>query len=474
MSQKELSGRLARWSLKLQAYNFEIEHQRASQNVVPDALSRAYNETTTDRNLQDMPVGNLEAVDLQSPCFEEPEYVKLKKNIESTPDQYPNLKIQDDRIYIRMSPHGNDIPNDIPLWKLWIPDGLIPEILASEHDDPTAVHGGIKKTLERIRRYYYWPRMRQGIVKYVGDCGICKSAKAPNKTLRPPMGQHMAVDRPFQKLYIDLLGPYPRSKKGNTVILVVLDKFTKFVLLKAMAKATANKICEYLLQEVLCVYGVPEYIHTDNGAQFISKEFNQLLKLYGVKHTYTAAYSPQANASERVNRSILAAIRSYLKEEHTRWDEHLHEVACALRNSVHESVGASPYFLLFGQHYVQHGNSYKLLKKLDSLQEHEVEVLPSEVQPALVYDKVRKHLETAYQRNASRYNLRARPVNFSVGQEVYVRNFALSDATKQFSAKLAPKFNKCRIRRKVGNVNYELVNLDGKVLGIYHAKDIHA
>lgn len=42
MGQKDLSGRLARWSLKLQGYNFHIEHRKGKDNIVPDALSRTF------------------------------------------------------------------------------------------------------------------------------------------------------------------------------------------------------------------------------------------------------------------------------------------------------------------------------------------------------------------------------------------------------------------------------------------------
>lgn len=68
-------------------------------------------------------------------------------------------------------------------------------------------------------------------------------------------------------------------------------------------------------QELFHTYGTPETIVSDNGSQFKSTQFNQLLQAYGVHHVYTAIYSPQANASERVNRSVLAAIRAYIKND---------------------------------------------------------------------------------------------------------------------------------------------------------------
>jgi len=70
------------------------------------------------------------------------------------------------------------------------------------------------------------------------------------------------------------------------------------------------------------------------------------------------------------------------------------------------------------------------------------------------------------------YNLRRHEVSYTVGQEIYRRNFQQSKFVKGFNAKLAPVFVKARIRRKLGSAHYELEDLQGKRVGKYHAKDI--
>lgn len=80
--------------------------------------------------------------------------------------------------------------------------------------------------------------------------------------------------------------------------------------MEPIKKFTSNVIVEFIEKRIFHIFGVPESITTDNGVQFKSMAF---LKSYGVFHNLTAIYSPQANASERVNRSVLAAIRSYVK-----------------------------------------------------------------------------------------------------------------------------------------------------------------
>lgn len=255
-------------------------------------------------------------------------------------------------------------------------------------------------------------------------------------------------------------------------MLVVLDHFTKFVLLKPLRQATASAIVRYLKEDVFMIFGIPETLMTDNGPQFISKDFNTLLSSLGVHHQYTASYSPQANASERVNRSILSAIRAYLRKDHRKWDEYVGEIGCALRSTVHSATEHSPYYLNFGYHMATHGSVYKLLKRLDALSAGDIEIVKRSDRQQLVHDQVRKQLELAHRRYAARYNLRSRERCFQVGQEVFRRNFALSNAAEHFNTKLAPMFLKCRIAGKIGSSIYQIEDMHGKSLGNYHAKDL--
>lgn len=78
-------------------------------------------------------------------------------------------------------------------------------------------------------------------------------------------------------------------------------------------------------------------------------------------------------------------------------------------------------------------------------------------------------MEKQFRRNERQYNLRARITNF---QEVYRKNFKQSNFEKGYNAKLDNAFIMDRIRKKVGNCNYELEDLKGNCVGKYHAKDI--
>lgn len=287
------------------------------------------------------------------------------------------------------------------------------------------------------------------------------------------MGKQLSTERPFQFYYTDLLGPYPRSKRGNTHVLVILDKFSKFVWLHPIRKASAKEIIAFMESQIFLVFGTPETIYSDNGVQYRSKEFSELLKKYGVRHITSATHTPQANASERVNRSVLAAIRAYIDTDQSSWDCNIHFIACSLRNSTHGSTGCTPYYAVFKQNMLHHGSSFEILRTLQGLSTGDMDILPPSDFSNIVNENIENNLQRAHSRHEKAYNTRCRPVEFRIGQEVFRRNFTQSDFAKGFNAKLGKQWVKARIRQKIGTCMYELEDISGKALAItYHAKDI--
>ncbi|XP_052837785.1 uncharacterized protein LOC128253437 [Drosophila gunungcola] len=116
------------------------------------------------------------------------------------------------------------------------------------------------------------------------------------------------------------------------------------------------------------------------------------------------------------------------------------------------------------------GASYKLARKLKSLCDHEMFGMRTADKLQVIHDKVQKNLENAYDRSRLRYDKRARTFLAKPGQEVYRRNFAPSDFKKAFNAKFARKFLKARVFKTVGKNAYELEDLQGRPIGVYHAK----
>ncbi|XP_065356194.1 uncharacterized protein LOC135950587 [Calliphora vicina] len=122
---------------------------------------------------------------------------------------------------------------------------------------------------------------------------------------------------------------------------------------------------------------------------------------------------------------------------------------------------------------ITHGSSYALLRNLKLLDEP-VASVSREDNLQLIRKDLQKYLKRAYKQNQQIYNLRTRPETFHEGQEVLRRNFVQSSMEKHFNSKLAPLFVKARVKEKLGRHYYALVNLEGKPIGTYHAKDIRS
>jgi len=95
--------------------------------------------------------------------------------------------------------------------------------------------------------------------------------------------------------------------------------------------------------EVFPCFGVPETVVSDNDTQFKSRDFSDFLSKYGVRNMFTGAYAAQYSAGERVNRSINAALRAYIRSDQREWDVFLSSINCSLGNFIHQSIGVSPY-----------------------------------------------------------------------------------------------------------------------------------
>ncbi|XP_041451796.1 uncharacterized protein K02A2.6-like [Drosophila obscura] len=388
MKFKALDGRLARWSLALQAYDFEIEHPKGKDNVVADMLSRPFD------------VEAIDFLDFDTTAFEAEEYQGRIETVQQDRDNFPDLKVEDGLLFRRTQFARPELEEF--QWKLWIPEALTNTLIQEAHDSDVAMHGGIARTLGRLRQYYYWPRMTVQVKAYVTGCETCRETKHSTQIKRPLMGAETVTERPIQKLYLDFLGPYPRTRSGNVVILIVLDHMTKYVWLKAMSKATSAVVIRFLREEVFPQFGVPETVHTDNGKQFVSAEFTQFLNKRSITHMRSGNYAPQANAAERVNQTVQAAIRTYVGDDHTRWDEKLTEIQCAARSAIHTGIGTSPYFVLFGQHMFTSGRDYKLARRLGALNDAQVSLVARQDQQEIIRDEVRKNSHEAYKRAKKR------------------------------------------------------------------------
>lgn len=462
---KDPSGRLARWAVRLQPFNFRIIHRKGKENIVPDYLSRS------------VPV-SIDVVDVANQ-FEDFKnttdkwYKKMLRQVENTPDKFPQWRIEHDLLYKYVRCNLPELAEEADYWKIIVPKDKRKALISKHHDDVRSGHVGSYKTYWRIHNHYFWPMMRADVTKYVKNCRTCAQYKLEQKSPAGLMGRRPNIERPWQMISLDFMGPFPRSKNGYTHLLVISDYFSKYTLLYPFRSATSQALARCVEDNIFCVYGVPEILICDNGKQMKGKYFQDLCSRYNTRINYTANYHPRADPVERYNKTIKIMMSSYVGKNHRKWDENLPSIGCAIRTCRSETTGFTPFFINFGREYIADGMEYKYL-----LTETTNENPPEDTQKRLkgfrkLFQRVKNKIRMAQQRNERVFNLRRRAVHYGVGDIVWKRNKVLSDAIKNISAKLCPKYvGPCTIIKKHGNWTYELIDENGKNLGIWHVQDV--
>lgn len=209
------------------------------------------------------------------------------------------------------------------------------QVLVEAHDVPTSGHMGIYKTFHRIAEKYYWPKLKNDVARYVNSCMVCATHKVERRKPTGLMVSQPIPTKPWELVSTDLIGPFPRSSKGNQYVLVVSDYFSKFSLTFPLRKATAERVAKHIEEDVFLIFGVPKMLICDNGPQYKCTIFQKLADAYAVKIRYNANYHPQANPTKRVNQTLKTMIAMYVSENHREWDRNLSKVACAMRTARH-------------------------------------------------------------------------------------------------------------------------------------------
>lgn len=462
---KDPQGRLARWALRLQPFNFTLLHRKGKEHVVPDLLSRNPLESVPTEVI-------VNSLTIQFP-IKDKWYLKMMDSIKKKPDLYPSWKVVDNQV-LKLVPSSTSVGDEDEDWKFVVPKDQRGELFKQYHDAPISGHLGTYKTYHRLLQRYYWPKMRKDTATYVSRCRVCQQAKST--ALKPAglMGTQRIVDRPWQAISLDLMGPFVRSSRGYKYLFVVVDYFSKYSLLFPLRAATARLVSKHLEEDVFLVYGVPSFVICDNGSEFIGQPFKDLLKEYKVKTVYTPSRHPQANPTERVNRTIGNMLRSYVGDNHRNWDIMLPQIGCALRTAVHETTGYSPAFLVFGHEINLSGEGSGYLCEEDLPQPTDAtNHLQKLTRLKEVFEEVKGRLRRAHEKNAQRYNLRRRDQQFQEGQLVWKRNFTQADAAHYKSSKLFLKFvGPYRIKKKISPVTYQLQSEEGQDIGTWHTSDL--
>ncbi|GBM02378.1 Retrovirus-related Pol polyprotein from transposon 412 [Araneus ventricosus] len=265
-----------------------------------------------------------------------------------------------------------------------------------------------------------------------------------------------AVEAPFHRVGVDLLGRFPKSLGGNKWIIVCTDYLTRYAITKSLPSADAPEVSKFMVEEIILKHGAPRTIITDRGQVFQSKLIFEINRLCNVDHRMTTAYHPQTNGlTERFNKTLADMLSMYVDVEQRNWDQILPFVTFAYNTARQETTGLTPFYLLHGREAETTLDTIFPYSPDGATQDY-LQRLLNQTEESRQLARLRK-LE-AQQKDRRIYDAKHRPVNYNPGDLVWiftpVRKVGLSE-------KLLKKyFGPYQVVRKLSEVTYEVQDFD--------------
>ena len=155
-------------------------------------------------------------------------------------------------------------------------------------------HLGCAKTLNSLKRKFWWKGMQRDIRSHIGNCITC-SKNLPNISCQPQL--HLEFCKvPFIGIAIDTIGKLPTTSSGNKYALTCIDLLTTYTIAVPMPDETAGSVVEAYLLGILSRATASMVCLLDNGSELKNNQMNTVVKQLGIKCIYSNPYRPQGNS----------------------------------------------------------------------------------------------------------------------------------------------------------------------------------
>jgi len=343
---------------------------------------------------------------------------------------------------------------------IWVPKSLVNSLLQAVHGDPLSGHFGVNRVIARLRTRYFWQYMYRDVKLFVKSCHQCQMRQIPNTK---PAGylQNIETSQIFEILALDFVGPISKTRDRNEYLLVAVDHFSKFAVVKPIPKATAEHTANFILHEIILKFGPPTKILSDRGSQFLSNLVMELLTALKIKKINTTAYHPQTDGlTESVNKTLVQLLAKTCFENVCDWDLFVPYVTYQYNTSVQESTGFTPYEVLYGASPRFTMFDLKPVHRTNNL-------FLDRLQRGFQYVRTlaAQSLEKARVKQKIEYDRHHTDVVLSVGDRVLVADVKIRSAGKKLNPKYLGPYT---VINQTGPVNYQ-VRLDpSDRLEIFH------
>jgi len=437
----------------LQDYDFILRHIPGKTNTKADILSRKDQVDTKEDNkdiqlLKDEMwsrkiVGKIRIFDNKKMAEETDIIKRIKKNKTREKEITQALQKQD----------GSAWEEDEVAYmdgRIYVPNNKnIKEEILKEHHDPADVgHPGQHRMQELIKRTYWWPGLKEDVKRYVQGCIKCQQNKVQHQKKAGELHPLEIPEGPWQDISIDMIGPLPKSN-GMDAILVIVDRFTKMIRLKATTTNISSEgVAKIYWDEIWKMHGVPKTVISDRGSQFASRFMEDFTRVLETKRKLSTAYHPQTNGqTERINQEIGTFLRHYVNYQQDDWTEWLAAAEFTYNDKKHAATGKTPFELNFGRHPWK-GN-LMVQTELPRVEEFAKKIQESWKHAAQAIEESQKRMKNQFDKR------RRNPQGLKVREHVWLENKNIQ--TNRPSKKLDNKrYKPFRITKDIGSGAFQL------------------
>ncbi|XP_064462820.1 uncharacterized protein K02A2.6-like [Ornithodoros turicata] len=338
------SARIERWLLRMMPFTYKVIYQPGKTNIA-DPLSRLMQQRSEKQRTATEDYVNFVIKEATPKALSEDELRKATKGdpvLQRVLDKVRKGRWEpnnEDSVYKRVEPELSEKEGLLLKGtRIVIPSELQARVLDIVHE----TRQGIVKTKQLLRTKVWWPNMDKHVEESIRQCPSCQLVTIENQP--QPIKSTPLPARPWEELALDICGPLPSAE----YVLVLVDYHSRWPEAVIVKTTTTNVIITWL-KELFASFGYPRSIKTDNGPQFVSRDFAEYLQQCNIRHDRTTPYWPQANGEvERLNRSFLKALKiGRLQNRNLKGT--LLSFLQAYRSTPHCVTGRSPSELLIGR-----------------------------------------------------------------------------------------------------------------------------
>ena len=407
------TGRLARWSLLLQGYTFEILHKPGKEHIVPDVLSRIPHPPVLpseedDVFLQDdIYLTTLQEIDPELPAecvihYVEPQLECASIQIiatnqtdnDSTTDGVLECSLFTDSL---MKSEQRKCPEFAPIIN-YLESDILPDndtdarkvILASEQ---FVMHNGLlyhmfqprSKDGARLQPFVSQlcvpTNLRSAVLKAthddIGHAGrersylvlksrffwkamytnmmthvdTCQICQQCKRSYCPTKAELHSLEPVgcFERWFVDYAGPLSVGDNGNKYLLLFVESLSGYPELIPVRDQTAKTAAKCLYEYIYARHGAPKSLVSDRGSAFLSQIMKQLCNRFQIKQVFTSAYHPQTNAKVERRWPMIWSALRSYCVDQNDWEDKIPSILYALRATPSVTTGFSPAFILNGR-----------------------------------------------------------------------------------------------------------------------------